>query len=63
MNALTRWSALCEAGAESKEVQAAWDALPLHTRVRLCAACGWLDAVWEVCSPLGRWLDRRRCAR
>lgn len=36
-----------------------WEALPLWRRVQLCAQCGWLDAVWEVCPPLGRWLDLR----
>lgn len=46
------------ADGQGKE-QDEWDALPLITRVRLCAECGWLDAVWEACPPLGRWLDRR----
>ncbi len=63
MNALGRWHALCEAGGGSDEIAAAWDEIPLRTRTRLCAPCGWLDTVWEVCPPVGRWLDRRRRVR
>lgn len=48
---------------DSTERQDAWDALPRRRRVLMCARCGWLDAAWEACPPIGRWLDRQRTAR
>jgi hypothetical protein len=45
---------------DTPELQARWDAMPLWLRVELCRRCGWLDAVWEICPPLGRVLDAVR---
>jgi hypothetical protein len=41
-----------------QQYQERWGAMPRALRVRLCWSCGWLDAVWEACPPLGRLLDR-----
>ena len=44
-------------------VQPLWDAMPLWLRVGLCLRCHWVDAVYEIHPPLGRWLVERRAAR
>jgi hypothetical protein len=43
--------------------QTEWDAMPLALRVRLCAQCHWIDAVYEVFPPLGRVLSRMKTGR
>jgi len=43
--------------------QPAWDAMPLWLRAGLCLRCHWVDAVYEIHPPLGRWLVEQREAK